>query len=190
MQICLIDCGSSKVPRITQILEAIGRRVETVPLECANVHGFDRYDGLVISGGNHLFTDVGTGKALGELFAFIDTLTIPTLGICLGHQAIALRHGAIPYLGPERRSQETIQRLGEHDLFKDIQFPATFRTDHCEGVPLPTDFRHLATSNAYTVEAMASLSKPLFGVQFHPEVSGQVGELLLHNFCGIVQAVE
>lgn len=189
MQICLVDCGSRKVPQIRQILKAAGCQVVTVKLELANQFQFEHSSGVVISGGDRLFTGVHCDQTLGELFAFVDTLTLPTLGICLGHQAIALRHGAVPYLGPERRTQETIHLLSEHALFRNIQSPSLFRTDHCEGVPLPLGFCRLATSEAYTVEAMACLTKPLFGVQFHPEVSGLPGEILLCNFCDMVQCL-
>ena len=188
MQLYLVDCGSRKVSHIRRILEKLGGEVTTIPLELANQHEFERCSGVVISGGNRLFTDPNTRDRLYQWFAFVETLRVPTLGICLGHQAIALRHGATAYLGPERRDQEAIQVLVEHDLFTGIQSPGLFRTDHCEGIQLPEGFQHLATSDAYAIEAMACLTRPLFGVQFHPEVSGPLGEIMFRNFYRMTQA--
>ena len=190
MQIGLIDCGSSKVTTIRQLLQQMGGEVTPVPLSSANGHDFSPYAGVVISGGDRLFTDPDTSEALLQSFIFVDALRVPTLGICLGHQAIALRHGGASYRGPERREQEDIQLLADHALFADIQSPATFKTNHCEGIHLPTGFHHLATSTAYQIEAMACIDQPLYGVQFHPEASGAVGEMLFRNFCRMVQALE
>ena len=71
-------------------------------------------------------------------------------------------------------------------------FPPRFsvKADHCEGVSLPSGFQLLASSAFYEVEAMASTTHPNFGVQFHPEVSGEVGEIIIRNFCHIAQSAQ
>ena len=68
LTIGVIDCGSSKVQRLTSILEANDCRVCTIPLAEANGYDVARLDGLVISGGPHLFTDRRTGKVLVQQF--------------------------------------------------------------------------------------------------------------------------
>ena len=186
----VIDCNSQKVPDIVQILETLGITVECIPLEQANDHDF-RYqsDAVVISGGPRLFTDSATHHTLLEQFAFIDYLTMPVLGICLGHQAIALRHGADVYLGKERRQRETVDLLdNQHPLLIDFDSNVDFGTDHCEGVTLPENFRLLGQSDHYGVEIMACPADRQFGVQFHPEISGMPGDLLFRNFARIVAA--
>jgi GMP synthase-like glutamine amidotransferase len=54
--------------------------------------------------------------------------------------------------------------------------------DHTEGISLPSSFIHLAWSKDYAVEGMRHPHLPLWGVQFHPEVSDENGKKLIANF--------
>jgi GMP synthase-like glutamine amidotransferase len=176
-RVALVDCGSKKVVAIEAMLRSAGVRVDTVRLE--DVAASLDADAVVISGGPRLFTGE---PSLIDAFAFIDALAVPTLGICLGHQAIALRRGGKVFLGVERRAPETIVRIGEHPLLEGLSREPEFVEDHCEGVTLPSGFVALASSVHYDVEAMADDDARLYGVQFHPEVSGVAGQRLLGNF--------
>ncbi|MEM9569251.1 MAG: gamma-glutamyl-gamma-aminobutyrate hydrolase family protein [Cyanobacteria bacterium P01_E01_bin.34] len=187
LTIAVIDCGSSKVQQLASIVEGIDCQIATIPLTGANEYDFARFDGVVISGGPHLFTDRRTSKDLIQQFEFIDRLQMPILGICLGHQALALRSGSKAFLGAERRGSEAISVIIGHELFRYLPRGFSVTEDHCEGITLPSNFQLLASSAHYEVEAMASTTYPHFGVQFHPEVSGDVGEIVIRNFCTIVR---
>ncbi|WP_211827552.1 glutamine amidotransferase-related protein [Kistimonas asteriae] len=186
----VIDCNSQKVPNIVQTLATLGITAESILLEQANDHDFKcQSEAVVISGGARLFTDPAIHQTLLEQFAFIDHLTIPVLGICLGHQAIALRHGADVYLGKERREREMVDLLDkQHPLLADFDSSVNVATDHCEGVTLPENFRLLGRSAHYGVEIMACPADRQFGVQFHPEISGALGDRLFQNFARIASA--
>ena len=183
-RIVLVDCGSDKTEDIAAILAGCVRSVEAVPLRHANRHGVNTADAVVISGGPLLFTDREVAPGLNAMFAFLTELKAPCLGICLGHQAIGTHYGARVYLGEARRSEERIRIECDHPLFKGFPDTVTLREDHCEGIDLPAGFRLLASSEAYPVEAMADDGRGLYGVQFHPEVSGELGRRLLKNFVG------
>lgn len=187
LKIIITDCGSNKVSAIKDILQQLGCQVSLVNLEATDARNLNCYDGIVISGGPHLFTQKSEYTKLMESFKFIPFIKKPTLGICLGHQAIGLYYGSVVYLGDERRQRETIKLVEEHPLLNN--FPSSFQVteDHCEGITLATEFKHLASSNYYVVEAMANDNKLLYGVQFHPETSPTQGQRVLANFVQITK---
>lgn len=187
LEVTLIDCGSAKVPDIAAALAGLGCGVRTVLLAVANQHDLSASDAVVISGGPHLFTDTAVGSTLRRQLGFIDTLELPALGICLGHQGLGLQAGARVHLGPERRGTEIITARGDHPLLAGLPSSFPMGADHCEGISLPEGFRLLASSEFYEVEVMASASKPHFGVQFHPEISGEPGRRVLQNFCELAR---
>jgi GMP synthase-like glutamine amidotransferase len=173
--------GSTKVGAIHDILRKQGATtLEWTLFEENPLPG--QMDAIVLSGGPHLYTD---NPALIEGYRFLDQTRVPVLGICLGHQALGIQAGAEVFLGKERRGEECIQKLAEHPLFDGLESSFQCATDHVEGITLPSGYRRLATSDHYEVEAMASLTQPRYGVQFHPEVSGTVGDKIFENFLTI-----
>lgn len=179
LDVVVVDCGSEKVEAIHESLGRAGARPRIVPLDDAPERDWTEPGAVVISGGPRLFTDE---QGLAERFVFLDRIDGAVLGICLGHQALGLRHGARVFRGAERRESETVEVLSAHPLLQGLPEPPSFATDHCEGISLPNGFELVARSTHYEVEIMAHPSKPRFGVQFHPEVSGEAGHTLIRNF--------
>ncbi len=140
------------------------------------------YKGVIFSGAPKLLTQLEPEPFVARAQS-IATGKIPTLGICFGHQLLGLLFGAEVYLGKEVREPTAITSLKpEHPLWKGLPAEASFAQDHTEGIHLPSGFACLAESKYYRVEAMAHSSLPLWGVQFHPEVSGAHGQQLVNNF--------
>ncbi|MBN1488140.1 MAG: gamma-glutamyl-gamma-aminobutyrate hydrolase family protein [Anaerolineae bacterium] len=183
LEFFVVDCGSQSVKHLYDFLENQEIEYTVIPLAEANAISFKTVDGVIISGGPHLFTE--QQKEFARQFAFIDRLQVPTLGICLGHQAIGVRYGVTVYRDVERRTLERIALMATHPLTKGLPKNVYFSASHCEGIPLPLGFKLLGLSQYYPVEIMACQSKPLFGVQFHPEISGPPGLRLLRNFVEI-----
>ncbi|TQV73960.1 hypothetical protein FLL45_13945 [Aliikangiella marina] len=188
MKLVVIDCSSSKVPEIIKILEKLDCQVKCINFEYANNHEFSQFDAMVISGGPRLFTDQGQIEALTHCFEFINHVSCPILGICLGHQALGLASDAEVYRDTERRQSEIIDVTHRHPLVKQMGESFEMSTDHCEGITLPADYQLIAKSNFYPVEVMANDKLKRFGVQFHPEVSGTAGEQIFKNFLQLVNA--
>jgi GMP synthase-like glutamine amidotransferase len=185
-KIGLVDCGSPKIPELKEILRPECESLQTVKLAEAAEADWGGVKALVISGGPGLFTAEDKGPVLREQISFLAGLSMPMLGICLGHQALGLIHGAEVFRGAECREPMQIELTGEHPLFESIASPALFSEDHCEGINLPTDFTLLASSKHYPVEAMAHDGLKRYGVQFHPEISGDIGQRLFANFLKLV----
>ena len=181
--ILIIDCGSQKTPFIEEAVD-LQMDYETIGLwEVTKEQTFNK-KGVIISGAPILITEIDYSKHKSQL-SFVKELEIPVLGICFGHQMLGLLHGASPSRQKEDRDWQTIESLEEHPLFDKLPVEFEMMEDHCESISLPKEFKLLAVSDACVNEAMCHIEKPLFGVQFHPEVSGNQGTLFIENFVNI-----
>lgn len=110
---------------------------------------------------------------------------LPVLGVCLGHQAIGHFFGADvccarePFHG---RACEVIHS-GE-DLFYGLPSPfRAVRYHSWEVLRLPAELQATAWTKDGTLMALRHRSRPLWGVQFHPEsISTEYGAQILRRF--------
>ncbi|AIY90590.1 GMP synthase subunit A [Geoglobus acetivorans] len=138
-------------------------------------------DGLVIGGGPSM-------EKSGRSADYVRELDIPILGICLGHQIIANVFGGRVDRGDVGGYAENeVSIIEEDELF--IGFPEKIRVweSHMDEVKvLPENFELLATSSICEIEAMKHKRRPVYGVQWHPEVyHSEYGEELYSNFIEI-----
>ena len=188
MHVLIIDCGSTKTPFIASMLHGLGATSLTVPLSDLVADDIKtKYDGVVISGAPILLSQNENAKIYTKKFVFIRGLNIPILGICFGHQILGLVYQAEVVLCSPNRVPTLIKVHRPHDLFVGIK-NLVFEQDHTEC--LTRDDRkimHIASSPHCTFEAIKILSKPFFGVQFHPETSGESGRMLFANFLKVIE---
>lgn len=130
----------------------------------------------------------GAGRSI-EMIATSEREGIPVLGVCLGHQAIAALHGGSVRRAPAPRHGKSSPIL--HDgglLFEGLPNPFEAGRYHSLVVSeqgLPDELRVTARTEDGLVMALAHRSRPVYGVQFHPEsVLTPAGERLLANFLG------
>ena len=142
--------------------------------------------GVIISGAPLLITEMDMSPYLAKM-AWIKEIEIPVLGICFGHQIIGLSHGAFGSVMREDRDWQEIEFLEKEMLFSRMPQVVEMMEDHCESISVPPQFKLLAISDACVNEAMRHESKNIFGVQFHPEVSGNMGRVLIENFIHICE---
>jgi len=115
--------------------------------------------------------------------------SIPLLGVCLGHQAIAeafgasVVRGAVPVHGKVSDVQH--EQLG---LFAGCPRPMKSARYHSLVVAretLPDFFRIDAETDDGAIMAISHRHRPIFGIQFHPESYGTGGgDQLILNFLG------
>lgn len=111
----------------------------------------------------------------------------PLLGICLGHQAIAVHFGARVVRAGRAMHGKT--DLVEHDgtgLFGALPSPVTATRYHSltvDRASLPQCLVVNAAAGDGTVQGLRHRELPIHGVQFHPEsVASEYGHALLGNF--------
>jgi len=118
---------------------------------------------------------------------------IPTLGVCLGHQAIGEAYGG-RVVRAARAVHGKTSRIA-HDgsgLFAGLPSPLEVGRYHSlvvERASLPAELQVAATSvdDPSEIHALRHETHPVWGVQFHPEsVLTQNGKQLLRNFLNLV----
>jgi anthranilate synthase/aminodeoxychorismate synthase-like glutamine amidotransferase len=120
--------------------------------------------------------------------------SIPTLGVCLGHQAIGEAYGGkvvrARTLMHGKTSQVTHDGKG---IFKNVPSPLLVMRYHSlviESKSLPRDLEVVARSqdDPTEIHAVKHRKHPVWGVQFHPEsILTQNGKEILRNFLSISQ---
>ncbi|MFC8949686.1 aminodeoxychorismate synthase component I [Streptomyces rochei] len=142
----------------------------------------DAFDNVVLSPGPgtpHRPADFGLCAAIAE------EGRLPVLGVCLGHQGLALAHGARVGRAPEpRHGRTSVVRHDGTGLFAGLPFPLEVVRYHSLAVTdLPPEIEATAWSSDGVLMALRHRTLPLWGVQFHPESIGtQEGHRLLDNF--------
>ncbi len=119
-----------------------------------------------------------------EVTKLMKRINLPTLGICFGHQLMALAHGAsvASCEKPVMNRFEMVRVLEADELFLGYEsgekIPlAETHNDYVRRNSLEeSGFKLLADSQSCEVEAIKHRNKPFYGVQFHPERTKIEGE--------------
>ena len=144
-----------------------------------------RYDGIVISPGPGRPSGAGVTMRLISAAAG----TVPLLGVCLGHQAMARVWGGRVVRGDRPVHGKTSRVY--HDgrgLFRGIPSPFVATRYHSlvvERETLPPRFEIAASTSDGVIMAIRDRDAGLDGVQFHPEsILTVAGMRILENFLG------
>jgi carbamoyl-phosphate synthase small subunit len=167
LTIALIDCGAKR--NIARSLLARNVRVITLPWDYDLFSASFAFDAIVISNGP------GNPKMVGKTIRTIRAALerkIPTLGICLGHQLLALAAGGDTYkLKFGHRSQNQPCLLYEQGQVTRRCYITTQNHGFAVGT-LPPDFTPwFVNANDGSNEGMRHHTLPFLSVQFHPEAT-------------------
>ena len=193
-RVLVVDNYDSFVFNLVQYLGQLGAecvvRRNDEP-EALDVRGVD---GVLLSPGPGTPEDAGASV---EIVRRCEQEGVPLLGVCLGHQAIAVAHGATVSRAPELLHGKTSEVV--HDgagVLQDLPTPFTATRYHSLAVEEPTVPAELEVTGRTpggVVMALRHRDAPVEGVQFHPEsVLTQGGHLLLASWlrsCGDTGAV-
>lgn len=181
--ILILDCGS-------QFTQLIARRVreqkvhsEILPWDTAfEVIQAAGPKGVIISGGPQSVTDEDAPSVPDALF----TMGVPILGVCYGMQLMTKQMGGSITSGTSREYGRTAIFTDGRSLLFTGKVPASFEAwmSHGDRIErLPDGFRCTAKTGNGVFAAMEHETRPLYGLQFHPEVvHTQYGSEILSNF--------
>jgi anthranilate synthase/aminodeoxychorismate synthase-like glutamine amidotransferase len=183
VKVLVLDNYDSFAYNLVQYLGELGADVEAVRNDAADgaelvAAGYER---CVISPGP--CTPEKAGISL-ELARRMPEAGVPTLGVCLGHQALAQAFGARILLHPPVHGKATTIEHDGRTIFRGLSSPLTVGRYHSLVVaPELPDCLEQTAWGEDVVMGVRHRELPAEGVQFHPEsVLTAEGRRLLANF--------
>jgi GMP synthase (glutamine-hydrolysing) len=189
-RVLVLDFGS-------QYAQLIARRVREQNVYCEIV----RHDisaarvrqlqpkGLILSGGPASVYEQGAPRCDPAVLQ----LGIPVLGICYGMHLVCEILGGQVDSAPSREYGRTrCQVVSGRDLFSGMGAETVVWMSHGDQVTrVADDFVPLARTDSCPIAAVRHKRLPVFGLQFHPEVTHtSQGGTILHNFLAVVCGCE
>ncbi len=181
-RVLVLDFGS-------QFAQLIARRVREQNVYCEIV----RHDispenlrkhnpkGLILSGGPNSVYEDGAPKCDPGIFE----LGIPVLGICYGMQLVCDQLGGkVESCSTSEYGRAICEVSQADDLFEDFPAEDQVWMSHGDQVrQVSDDFVPLAKTSTCPLAAVKHKTLPVYGLQFHPEVTHTPnGSVLLRNF--------
>ncbi|HEV2982646.1 MAG TPA: aminodeoxychorismate/anthranilate synthase component II [Solirubrobacteraceae bacterium] len=184
-RVLVLDNYDSFTYNLVQYLGELGAEVHAVRNDRATAdelleHGYDR---CVVSPGP--CTPDKAGISI-ELVKRMPQAGVPTLGVCLGHQALAQAFGGRVRLHPPVHGKSTVIEHDGRTIFAGLSSPLRVGRYHSLIVDaqLPDCLEQSAHGDGVLM-ALRHRELPAEGVQFHPEsVLTDEGKQLLANFLG------
>jgi para-aminobenzoate synthetase component 2 len=185
-RILVVDNYDSFVFNLVQYLAQLGADCTVLRNDELSPGDARGYDGVLLSPGP------GTPEKAGVCVDLVREVEgeVPVLGVCLGHQAIAVAHGAVVERAPELLHGKTSEVL--HDdvgVLAGLPSPFTATRYHSLAVredSLPAELEITGRTASGVVMALRHRELAVEGVQFHPEsVLTEGGHRLLASWLGV-----
>lgn len=141
---------------------------------------------------SHIILSPGPGRpedaGITQRVAATISKKIPTLGVCLGHQAICQAYGAtVTYASRLMHGKQSEVSLNlSSPLFKGLPGRITVARYHslaADPKTIPNCLKVIAMTDESEIMAVQHRDYPIYGVQFHPEsIMTPYGKDILKNF--------
>ena len=188
--IIMIDNYDSFTYNLVQYLRELGKPVEIFRNDKVSVSDIQEKEpkGIVISPGP------GRPESAGISLELLDRLsgTLPILGVCLGHQAIATAFGGavVPAKRLMHGKTSKVNADGK-SIYKGIRSPFQAMRYHSLAVcrrSIPQCLTITSEAEDGEIMGIRHCEHPTEGIQFHPEsIMTPVGKRLLRNFLRITE---
>lgn len=189
--VIVIDYGGQYTHLIARRCRELGVFAEIVPQDCLlDLSGPSDIKGVIMSGGPRTAGKEDLGFPFDRNLELLSQREIPVLGICFGHQLLAIASGAELRAGGNPEYGSTIISVNDKDsILRKLQDGQRVWMSHSDQVTsLPPSMSVLGTSGGH-IAAFEDRMNKRFGVQFHPEVfhtpNGlSVLDIFLREICG------
>ena len=148
----------------------------------------EKVDGIILGGSNLKYSNRLCACSINNNIISLLEFDVPILGICFGFQTLSMAYGGNVKAMKKMETRRKPVQLKKSKLFKGLDKVERFKFMHGDFVEsVPFSFKVIAKTKNGMIQAIEHKEKNIFGVQFHPEISGKAGEKLLDNFlklCG------
>jgi anthranilate synthase component II len=189
--ILVVDHYDSFIYNLVQLVEERGRDTVVVRSDTHDAASLTarRPDAVILSPGPGRPEQAG---CMLDLVRTVDADT-PTLGVCLGHQAIGMAYGARVVAAPApihgKASSITHRAVGVLAGLPDPFDAGRYHSLVIDRASLPHELEVTAQADDGVVMAVQHRHLPRFGVQFHPEsILTPWGQKIVENFLALVPA--
>jgi len=137
--------------------------------------------GVILSGGPNSVTESYTPRIPQCIF----DIAVPILGICYGMQTLAEQMGGHVISANQKEfGHSELEVVSESIIFQNLNKKINVWMSHGDQVQdLPDDFNLTASTATAPIAAMEHKDLPIYGIQFHPEVTHtDNGQKILENF--------
>lgn len=188
VRILVLDNYDSFVYTLNGYLQQLGAQTEVIRNDAVTEAELPqllaKFDAVLISPGPG--TPADAGLSIPTVKFALET-NYPVFGVCLGHQAIAEAMGATVTSAPELMHGK-ISKINhsESTIFKGL--PQGFNATRYHSLAVvrdtvPSELRVTGNTDSGVIMSLEHTSKPIYGVQFHPEsVMTEGGYLMLANW--------
>ena len=187
--ILLIDNYDSFSYNLYQLVGEINSDIKVIRNDEMTVEEIEKLapDKIILSPGPGRPEDAGVIVEVAKTVA----KKIPTLGVCLGHQAICQAYGAtVSYASKLMHGKQSIAEFdSECKLFEGIPKEAPVARYHSLAAmadTIPECLKITAITKENDIMAVCHKEYPIYGVQFHPEsILTPDGKKMLENFINL-----
>ncbi|GMV77042.1 MAG: GMP synthase [glutamine-hydrolyzing] [Chitinophagaceae bacterium] len=182
-KILILDFGSQFTQLIARSVREANVYCEIIPYNQSFIID-ETLKGIILSGSPFSVNDTNNPDV--NIQKFIEK--IPVLGVCYGAQLTAKNFGGKVDKSNKREYGRVSLHLAKNDvIFKHVHNNSQVWMSHSDSiVNLPENFEILATTENIPIAAFkksATNTKPLYGLQFHPEVYHSAeGKTIIKNF--------
>lgn len=187
-KIIILDFGS-------QVTQLIARRIRETQVYC-EIHPFnhipeldDSVKGIILSGSPCSVREADSPRVNLEQFG-----DRPILGICYGAQLLAyLGGGSVEASDHREYGRAHMTMVKSSPLLAGLSANSQVWMSHGDTImELPAQYEVIGSTESVRVAAFAHVDKPIYAIQFHPEVTHSLeGGALIKNFvvniCGCAQ---